>query len=167
MKSSPVIAYIGIGSNLGDSREIVKQAFARLEKLSAAPIQTSSLWRSSPVDCPPGSSDFVNAVVAITLLPGETPESLLAKMRAIEFEFGRCPKQVLNEPRPLDLDLITFGSEVRSTPELTLPHPRAMQRRFVLSPLSELAPDLVLPGQKRAIAELLESLTVDERVERC
>ena len=119
------------------------------------------------MDCLPGSSDFVNAVAAITPLPHETPESLLAKLRAIEVEFGRAPKQFLNEPRPLDLDLIAFGSEVRSTAQLTLPHPRVCARRFVLAPLNELAPDLVLPGQARTVAELLESLGTSERVERC
>ena len=160
-------AFIALGSNLGDSRNTLARAFARLQDLSAAPIRRSSLWRSTPVDCPPGSADFLNAMAAITPRPDETPESLLAKLRAIEVEFGRRPKQILNEPRPLDLDLIAFGSELRSTPELTLPHPRAVARRFVLAPLSELAPEFVLPGQTRTVAELLHSLPANERVERC
>ena len=160
-------AFIALGSNLGDSRNILARAFARLQDLSAAPIRRSSLWRSTPVDCPPDSADFLNAVAAIIPWPDETPESLLAKLRAIEVEFGRRPKQILNEPRPLDLDLIAFGSEVRSTPELTLPHPRAIARRFVLSPLGELVPDSVLPGQTKTVAELLQLLPTSERVERC
>jgi len=163
----PVIAYIAIGSNLGDSRSIIEQAFTSLQTLSGAPIRRSSLWRSSPVDCPPGSADFVNAAAAITPIAGETPESLLGKLQSLEMEFGRRPKEILNEPRPLDLDIIAFGSEVRATARLTLPHPRATQRRFVLSPLSELAPDLVLPGQERTVAELLNMLINDESVERC
>src|SRR4051794_17434897 len=110
--------FIALGSNQGDSRQILERAFARLQELSATPVRRSSLWRSSPVDCPPGSGDFLNAVAAITPLPDETPESLLAKLRALEVEFGRRPKQVLNEPRPLDLDLIAFGSEVRRTDRL-------------------------------------------------
>lgn len=165
MKSATT--FIALGSNLGDSRRILEQAFVRLQEFSAAPIRRSSLWRSAPVDCPPDSPDFVNAVAAITPLPDETPESLLAKLRAIEIEFGRAPKTVLNEPRPLDLDLIAFGSEVRSTTQLILPHPRASVRRFVLAPLNEIAPGLVLPGQARTVAELLESLATSERVERC
>ena len=100
----------------------------------------------------------MNAAVALTLRPGETPESLLAKLQALEKEFGRRPKVVLNEPRPLDLDLIAFGGEVRNTPELILPHPRAHLRRFVLQPLGEVAPEFVLPGQTRTVAELLQSL---------
>ena len=147
-------AFIALGSNLGDSRRILERAFDRLQELSTVPIRRSSHWRSSPVDCPPGSSDFVNAVAALTPLPDETPESLLAKLRAIEVEFGRAPKLVLNEPRPLDLDLIAFGSEVRSTDQLTLPHPRARSRSFVLMPLSEVAPDFILPGMFETVAEL-------------
>ena len=165
--AEPIEALVALGSNLGDSRRILEQAFARLQELSATPVACSSLWRSSPVDCPPGSSDFINAVAVIIPLPGETPESLLAKLRALEVEFGRAPKIVLNEPRPLDLDLIAFGSEVRSTAQLILPHPRASERRFVLAPLNEIAPGLVLPGQVRTVAELLDSLTPYERVERC
>lgn len=163
----PAIAFIALGSNLGDSRRILEQAMVRLRDLSVSPIRRSSLWRSAPVDCPPGSLDFVNAVVALTPGSNETPESLLAKLRDIEVEFGRRPKLVLNEPRPLDLDLIAFGSEVRATDQLTLPHPRAHLRRFVLAPLCELAPTLVLPGQTKSVAELLGSLATGERIERC
>jgi 2-amino-4-hydroxy-6-hydroxymethyldihydropteridine diphosphokinase len=90
--------------------------------------------------------------------PGETPETLLAKLQALEKQFGRTPKKVLNEARSLDLDLIAFGGEVRQTPQLLLPHPRAHLRRFVLAPLAELAPDLVLPGQPQTAATLLAVL---------
>jgi 2-amino-4-hydroxy-6-hydroxymethyldihydropteridine diphosphokinase len=113
------------------------------------------------VDCPPGSPPFLNAVVGFHPRPGETPESLLARLQALEREFGRRPKQLLNEPRPLDLDLIAFGAEVRATPQLTLPHPRAHLRRFVLEPLAEIAPGLVLPGQQASVAKLLATLPVD------
>jgi 2-amino-4-hydroxy-6-hydroxymethyldihydropteridine diphosphokinase len=82
----------------------------------------------------------------------------LLKLQALEKEFGRQPKKVLNEPRPLDVDLIAFGSETRATPELTLPHPRARARRFVLQPLSEIAPNLILPGQSQSVAQLLARL---------
>ena len=148
-------ALIALGSNLGDSAAIIREAFARLEKLSATQIRKSSLWTTEPVDCPPGSPSFVNAAVALTPLPGETPESLLAKLQALEKEFGRRPKVVPNEPRPLDLDLIAFGPEVRNTSDLILPHPRAHLRQFVLQPLNEVAPEFVLPGQTRTLAELL------------
>lgn len=142
------------------------EAFEALKKFSTVPLLRSSLWRSTPVDCPPGSPDFVNAVVALTPLPHFTPESLLAELQALEREFGRRPKLVLNEARPLDLDLIAWGDVVRHTPALTLPHPRAHLRRFVLQPLSEIAPELVLSGQTQTVAELLAGLRTDEVLER-
>jgi len=154
-----VWAIVALGSNLGDSHQRVLQAMERLEELSAAPLERSSLWRTAPVDCPPGSPPFVNAVVALEPRVGETPESLLGKLQALEKEFGRQPKKELNEPRPLDLDLIAFGSETRAGKELTLPHPRACERRFVLGPLSEIAPDLELPGQKKSVKQLLATLS--------
>ena len=94
----------------------------------------------------------------------ETPESLLKKLRELETEFGRAPKMVLNEPRPLDLDLIAFGSETRNSPALILPHPRAHLRRFVLQPLGEIAPELILPGQRKTVAQLLAGLPPGEAV---
>jgi len=94
----------------------------------------------------------------------ETPENLLSVLQSIEGHFGRKPKSVPNEPRPLDLDLITFGPEIRNIPNLVLPHPRAHQRRFVLAPLAQMAPDLILPNQKKSVRELLESLRTEELV---
>ena len=155
-------AFIALGSNLGDSVAQIHRALRQLEQFSTAPLLKSSLWQTSPVDCPPGSPRFVNAVVALTPSVDETPESLLAKLQTLEKEFGRRPKTVLNEARSLDLDLIAFGNEVRNTPELILPHPRAHLRRFVLQPLSEIAPDLVLPGQSAHVNELLAKLKTGE-----
>ena len=160
------MAVVALGSNLGDSPAIVREAMERLRGLSRPGFLSSSLWQSSPVDCPPGSPPFINAAVAFAPQPNETSEALLDKLQALEKEFGRQTKVVLNEPRPLDLDLIAFGSEVRSTPQLTLPHPRAHLRRFVLEPLNEIAPDFVLPGQTRTISQLLDALHSDEVLTR-
>ena len=118
----------------------------RLQNISDQPLLKSSLWQTMPVNCPPGSPLFVNAVVGFAPQKAETPESLLQKLRALEKEFGRSPKKVLNEPRALDLDLIAFGTETRNSAELILPHPRAHLRRFVLQPLSEIAPDFDFAG---------------------
>jgi 2-amino-4-hydroxy-6-hydroxymethyldihydropteridine diphosphokinase len=159
LTSAATHAVIALGSNLGNSREILNAAMMRLQEFSTTPLLKSSLIETAPVDCPPGSPTFLNAVVGLTLRTGETPESLLAKLQALEKEFGRQPKKVLNEPRPLDLDLIVFGNETRATAELILPHPRAHLRKFVLQPLAEIAPDLVLPGQTKVVAELLKELT--------
>ena len=154
-------AFVALGSNLGDSVGILRRAITRLGELSDAPLRESAFWQTMPVDCPPGSPPFVNAVVGLVPRASETPESLLEKLQSLEREFGRQPKQVLNEPRPLDLDLIVFGEERRNTPRLVLPHLRAHERRFVLHPLSEIAPGLVLPGQSRCVADLLQSLPAD------
>jgi 2-amino-4-hydroxy-6-hydroxymethyldihydropteridine diphosphokinase len=160
------IAYIALGSNLGDPRDTVLRAMDRLQELSAQPLAKSSLLETSPVDCPPGSPNFVNAVVGLVPRPEETPESLLRKLQTLEKEFGRTPKKVLNESRPLDLDLLAFGSETRSLPELILPHPRAHLRQFVLQPLAEIAPALVLPGQAKTVSDLLRQLTTAEIVRK-
>jgi 2-amino-4-hydroxy-6-hydroxymethyldihydropteridine diphosphokinase len=160
------LVLIALGSNLGDSVAIVSAAMDRLQSLSASPVRRSSLWRSFPVDCPPESPLFVNAAAAFEPRPGETPESLLGQLQAIEREFGRRPKTILNEPRLLDLDLVAFGDQSRSTPELTLPHPRAHLRPFVLAPLAEIAPDFVLPGQNFSVRELLLRLPADPMLQR-
>jgi 2-amino-4-hydroxy-6-hydroxymethyldihydropteridine diphosphokinase len=152
------MVFVAIGSNMGRSREAVMAAITHAKFCTDFPILRSSLYETAPVDCPPGSPNFVNAVVGFVPQEGETPETLLAKMQEVEKTFGRQPKQVLNEPRPLDLDLIAFGRETRRTPQLVLPHPRAHQRKFVLQPLAEIAPDLVLPGQIKTVAQLLEEL---------
>lgn len=152
------LVVVALGSNLGDPKAQIRKAMRRLQELSDKPLRRSSLWETEPVDCPPGSPKFVNAVAAFTPRKGETPETLLKKLQAIEKEFGRKPKTVLNEARPLDLDLIMFGGERRKTADLTLPHPRAHKREFVLGPLGEIEPDLVLPGRRKTIAALLEAL---------
>jgi 2-amino-4-hydroxy-6-hydroxymethyldihydropteridine diphosphokinase len=160
------MAYVALGSNLGDPTANVLRAIARLEKLSAAPLLKSSLWQTAPVDCPPGSPVFVNAVAGLRPHPGETPESLLNKLQGIEKEFGRPPKKIQNEPRPLDLDLIAFANETRQSVGLMLPHPRTCERRFVLQPLVEIAPGLVLPGQTLTVRALLDALPQDNSMRR-
>ena len=161
MKDSPQPAFVALGSNIGDSVSNIRRAMARLQTLSEKPLLKSSLWQTTPLDCPPDSPLFVNGVVGLVPNSNETPESLLRKLQAIEKEFGRMPKKVLNEPRSLDLDLIAFGNETRATKDLVLPHPRAHERRFVLQPLSEIAPDFIFPGQTATVSELLKGLPPD------
>jgi len=159
-------AFVALGSNLGDSAEIVRRAFDRLQTLSHAPLLRSSLWRTAPVDCPPDSPPFVNAVAGLRPRADETPQSLLRQLQILEAEFGPRPRRIPNEPRRLDLDLIAFGARVVNLPELVLPHPRAHLRRFVLQPLAEIAPDFILPGQAGSAAELLRMLSNIDMVTR-
>lgn len=157
---------IGLGSNRGDSIAIVREALARLEAFAREPVRRSSLWRTSPVDCPPGSAEFINAAAAFVARPEVTPESLLAALKRLEDEFGRPRVRQRNAPRELDLDLLLFDDERRNEPDFVLPHPRAVNRRFVLAPAAEVLPEQVWPGTGRTIAELLAALESDERVER-
>jgi 2-amino-4-hydroxy-6-hydroxymethyldihydropteridine diphosphokinase len=166
LTSAPTLAIVALGSNLGDSRKIILDAMTQLQNFSDKPILKSSLWQTSPVNCPPDSPKFVNAVVGLIPKENETPESLLKKLRELEKEFGRAQKTVLNEPRSLDLDLIAFRSEVYNSPELILPHPRAHLRKFVLQPLGEIAPELILPGQGNTVSQLLTGLPGDETFTR-
>jgi 2-amino-4-hydroxy-6-hydroxymethyldihydropteridine diphosphokinase len=149
------VAYIALGSNLGDRAQTLSFAIDRLGRLGTVTAK-SSFYETEPVgfqDQPP----FLNAVVAV-----ETdlePFDLLRAMLAIEREFGRDRNHsVLNGPRTLDLDLLMVGDCVVASTELSLPHPALAQRRFVLAPLAEIAPLLCHPVLKHTMTELLELL---------
>lgn len=156
---------IGLGSNQGQSREIVPRAMQALE-IFAQPgsFQRSRLWQTSPVDCPADSDLFVNAAVCFEALAEVTPEGLLADLKALERDFGRGAKIVRNAPRELDLDLLIFNEERRDTQYFTLPHPRAVERLFVLAPVAEIVPGLRWPGMSTTVRELLDGLETDEQV---
>ena len=156
------MAFVALGSNLGDPRQNVLRALGLLQSLSDLPLRRSSLWETTPVDCPPGSALFVNAVAGLVPRAAETPRTLLAQLQFLEKKIGRQPKRIPNEPRVIDLDLIAFGSQTVVAPDLVVPHPRARRRRFVLQPLSEIAPDYVFPGLDKTVAELLKALNSDE-----
>jgi 2-amino-4-hydroxy-6-hydroxymethyldihydropteridine diphosphokinase len=149
------LAFVALGSNLGDSREILLEACKRLQTLSSEPLLLSDFIATEPVDCPPGSPPFLNAMAGLRVRAGETPETLLDKIQEIENVLGRRRSGVRNEARTLDLDLIAFGNERRASPRLILPHPRAHLRRFVLEPLAQIAPEFILPGQNETVSELL------------
>ncbi len=152
-------AVIALGANLpgehGAPAQALQTAVSRLDPLARGRVQCSSLWRSRPVDCPPGSPDFINAVALLRPLE-ETPTGLLGRLQQLEDSFGRARDAGRNAPRVLDLDLIAWGDQVCDSARLTLPHPRAHCRAFVLLPLAELLPDLMLPGQHRTVRELVE-----------
>ena len=156
---------IGLGSNRGDSAATVHLAMDALERFAISPIRRSGLWRTSPVDCPPGSGDFVNAAVAFQPRAELSPEAMLSALKRLERQHGRAPAAERNAPRELDLDLLLFGNQVRNGADFVLPHPRAVDRRFVLVPAAEVLPDAVWPGTDRSIRQLLESLESGERVE--
>jgi 2-amino-4-hydroxy-6-hydroxymethyldihydropteridine diphosphokinase len=147
------LAYIGLGANLGDARRTVEVAIDELNGLSGTTLLTrSSLYRSAPVAA--DGPDFVNAVACVrTTL---APEELLAALLRIEQHHGRR-RSTPNAPRTLDLDLLLHGDRVQRSATLTLPHPRAHQRAFVLAPLAEIAPGLSISGHG-PVAALLAAL---------
>jgi 2-amino-4-hydroxy-6-hydroxymethyldihydropteridine diphosphokinase len=127
-------------------------------------LRVSSVYETAPVDCPPGSENFYNAVVE-----GEfdgNARDLLLLLKGFEASRGdRNPSGPRNGPRALDLDLLYTEKELRQD-DLVLPHPRMTQRRFVLEPLAEIRPNLILPGQNRTVSELLIPLRAGPSVER-
>ncbi len=158
VSDKPSMAFVALGGNLGDAAATLREAAAEIAGWSSARELGSSLWRTEPVDCPPGSPSFLNAALGLQPKPGATPESLLDDLLALEARLGRTRSGLANAPRVIDLDLIAFGIETCATPTLTLPHPRAHQRAFVLAPLAEIAPGLVLPGQQKTVTELLATV---------
>lgn len=156
------LAVVALGSNLpsifGDPVANIRLASEQLAGLSSRAPVISSLWQTEPVDCPEGSQPFINAVALLLPLDGMSAQELLKALQAMENAFGRQRSGILNSPRPLDLDLIAFGNERLEGDFLTLPHPRAHQRRFVLEPLAELAPDYRFPGQQATVVQLLAAL---------
>ncbi|HEY2561388.1 MAG TPA: 2-amino-4-hydroxy-6-hydroxymethyldihydropteridine diphosphokinase [Caldimonas sp.] len=146
--ASPVDAYVGLGSNLGDRAKEIERAFAELAALPATTLLAhSSVYRSAPVDA--GGDDYFN-VVAHLCTTLAAPE-LLHALQAIEQAHGR-ERPFANAPRTLDLDLLLYGDAVFASEVLTLPHPRLHQRAFVLVPLAEIAPALVVPGRGGVVA---------------
>jgi 2-amino-4-hydroxy-6-hydroxymethyldihydropteridine diphosphokinase len=154
-------AGIALGSNLGDRLGHLRAAIARLREIAASDgvFLTAPVYQTEPRLCPPGSPDFLNTVVEFSF--GGSPLDLLVETRAIEKALGRALAGERNAPRIIDLDVLYLGGEISATHELELPHPRIGERRFVLQPLADIRPDLVLPGQTMNIAEMLGVLAVD------
>jgi 2-amino-4-hydroxy-6-hydroxymethyldihydropteridine diphosphokinase len=142
----------------GAPEDTLRRAIAALIPHSQHLPVISGFYESDPKDCPPGSPLYVNAVVALMPLPDEDPFSLLQKLQRIENVHGRVRTGVRNEARTLDLDLLAFGTVVCDTPELTLPHPRAHERRFVLQPWMEIAGEQWRLGTK-SLAQWLRVCT--------
>ena len=143
-----MIAYIALGANLGEAAAVVASAIDALNRLPDTRLEARShLYRSAPVDAQ--GPDFINAVAAVsTRLTG--PDLLLA-LQQLEQRAGR-ERPYRNAPRTLDLDLLLYGDARIDSPSLTVPHPRMIERAFVLMPLAEIAPDLVPAAALAAVA---------------
>lgn len=144
----PVVAYVGLGANLGDAQRSLRDALAAISALPGARlVQSSRIYRSAPVDA--GGPDYFNAVAQVET--GSSAPELLRQLQAIEQAAGR-ERPYPNAPRTLDLDLLLYGSARIDSARLTVPHPRLRERAFVLLPLRELAPALVSDADLAAVA---------------
>ena len=147
-------AYVGMGSNLGDRAGYLLLAVRGMLDAGLDVIRLSSIYETAPVDNV-DQPEFLNMVAELRGPTLPSPEQTLARLLRIEYSLGRT-RDVHMGPRTIDLDLLIFKDEPRSTEFLTLPHPRLHLRRFVLVPLNELVPNLVHPTLSRPIHELLE-----------
>jgi 2-amino-4-hydroxy-6-hydroxymethyldihydropteridine diphosphokinase len=142
--TSPVVAYIALGANLGDAAQTVRDAIQCINDLPQVQvIKQSSLYKTAALESLPGapqSPDYINAVVEI--ICHQPAYLLLEQLQKIEQKAGRN-RPYLNAPRTLDLDILLYGDAQIQTETLTVPHPRMWQRAFVLVPLAEIAPGLV------------------------
>lgn len=155
-----MIAWVGIGANLGDARANVLDAVNRLGRVHGSTLlQTSGLYRTAPIDS--SGDDYINAVACLdTTLAAH---DLLKALQDIEQAHGR-ERPYHNAPRTLDLDLLLYGDETIASVDLTVPHPRMHERAFVLQPLLEIAPDIVIPGH--GPARNFAALVADQAIAR-
>ena len=144
---------IALGSNQGNSLDILERSLNVLNLIPGITLkQTSSWYQTKPVDTPQAQPDYLNGCAL--LAAKQTPEELLAILQATEIQFGRTSKGTL-QPRTLDLDLLLYEDVILNTPDLIIPHPRMVERAFVLVPLAEIAPDWIEPKSENKIAQLL------------
>jgi 2-amino-4-hydroxy-6-hydroxymethyldihydropteridine diphosphokinase len=158
----PVIAYIGLGSNIGDKKANCLKAVELLQQFARV-VRVSSLYITEAVGYKE-QEDFINAVVAIET--DQAPQDLLRSCHAIEDSMGR-KRTVRWGPRTVDLDILLYGDEVVNQPDLIIPHPLMAARKFVLVPLVEIAPDVVHPVISKSAARLLADLKDTATVMKC
>jgi 2-amino-4-hydroxy-6-hydroxymethyldihydropteridine diphosphokinase len=160
-------AILSLGSNQGDRLGWLRQACAALGALPNTRLTAQSpVYESDPVDVPDCFAElaFLNCVVVVTTLLA--PDALSQAIHLIERDLGRTRGGTPNRPRTIDIDIVAIGQLVTRSPDLTLPHPRAQSRRFVLQPLADLLPDFRFPGEARSVSALLKDLPAVPRVTR-
>ena len=149
---------VALGSNLGDRLENLLAARSAIVDLSNVkpPILSSAIYETEPVDCEPGADKFLNAVVEFDF-EGD-PASLLEELARVEKALGRRRHHPKNVSRMIDIDLLYCGHRKIENERLEVPHPRLHLRKFVLQPLADIRPSLVLPGQAKTVRQFLEEL---------
>jgi 2-amino-4-hydroxy-6-hydroxymethyldihydropteridine diphosphokinase len=151
---------LALGSNLGDRTANLQRGIELLlARVPGIELKASArVYETEPVDCAPGTLAFLNTVIEVAA--DCSPQELHTHLKAVEQALGRPELHERNSPRTLDLDLLYADAVVSADPVLTLPHPRLHLRRFVLEPLADIRPELVLPGQQVPVAELLAGLAM-------
>lgn len=153
---------IALGTNLGNRLANLREARDMLVKLMPPGTNylQSGIYQSDPVDCPPDSPDFYNAVIEIDYVG--SPQDLLRDTQGIEWKIGRTPTAEHNAPRLIDLDILYYEDLTVDEPLLTIPHLSLTDRRFVLKPLTDIRPQLILPGDVTTVGEHLRQLDSGE-----
>jgi len=157
----PYLVYLSLGSNVGDRAAQLREGQARLATVGPV-VAVSSLYETEPVEFTE-QPWFLNCAVALET--ATTPQQLMTTILGVEEEMGRRRVQ-RKGPRSIDIDILLFGDKIIDSPELTIPHPAMQQRRFVLEPLVEIAPEVVHPVFKRTIRELRDALPEGQSVRR-
>lgn len=159
-------AGVALGSNLGERLANLRNARKDIAGLRSVlpPLRASAVYETEPVGCEKGAGNFLNAAIEFGYA-GEAPD-LMHELAAIEKLLGRPARHARNVSRTIDLDLLYFGELQIETAELQLPHPRLANREFVLRPLADINPDLILPGQTEPVGTLLLQLTTTGAVVR-
>ena len=145
---------VALGSNLGDRLENLRAARRAILDLSNVkpPILSSAIYETDPVDCEPGANKFLNAVIEFDY--DRDPPSLLEELIRIEKALGRKRDHPKNVSRTIDIDMLYYDQRIIEDERLQLPHPRIHLRKFVLQPLANIRPGLILPGQTQTVDEL-------------
>jgi len=149
---------VALGSNIGDRLENLREARRQIIELASVrpPLVSAGIYETEPVDCEPGASKFLNTVIEFDF-EGD-PVQLLEQLVRIEQSLGRKRDHPKNVSRRIDIDLLYCGDRQIDNEQLQLPHPRMHLRKFVIQPLADFHPDLVLPGRTRTVRELLAEL---------
>lgn len=147
---------IAFGGNMGNPELIFNQAINLLDENDFLVTKKSALIRNPPIDCVDGTPDFFNG--AIIGKWGKDAITLLSLTQKIETTLGRPKKHQRNMPRTIDLDIILFGDQIIKSEKLTIPHPKAQNRTFVISPLNDIAPDWIFPDTKGSVSEVFRTI---------